>query len=142
MAAERNWLKWVGIGCGSLLVLGIVAGVALFSVVRAATAGPEKVAKDFLAAAATGEVERAYEYFSAPLQESQPLEAFRAAVAANPSLFDVIDTTFSDRSADLNGAKLAGTVELRAGTQLPASFTFVRENETWKLLGYHLGSTD
>jgi len=138
---RRPWLKWVGIGCGGALLLVVVFVAVVFFVVRSLTAGPEQVTRDFLAAAASGDYARAHDHFSAPLKDAQPLEAFTAAVRANPSLFDVEDTTFSDRSIDLAGAKLAGTARLRAGTEVPVSFTLAREGDTWKLLSYHLGST-
>ena len=54
MAEGKSWVKWVAIGCSGLVVLGVVVGAGIFFVVRKATAGPEQVAKDFLAAAAAG----------------------------------------------------------------------------------------
>ena len=137
---KRPWLKWVALGCGGLIVLGVLAGAALFFVVRTMTAGPEQVARDFCSAAAAGDYARAHDYFSAPLKEKQPLDQFTAAARANASLFDIVDTTFTERSIDLAGAKLAGTVTLKAGTRLPASFTFVRENDDWRLIAYDIGA--
>ena len=93
----------------------------------------------FLTAAAAGDYAAAHEFFSAPLKEAQPLEKFTAIATSNPSLFQVKDTTFSDRSVDLSGAKLAGTATLAAGTEVPASFNLVKENGAWKLLGYRIG---
>jgi hypothetical protein len=138
----QGWLKWVGIGCGALVVLCVVIVASVYFLVSRATAGPEQVAKDFLSAAASGDYSRAHGFFSAPLKEKQPLEQFTEAVKANKSLFDVTGTTFSERSVDTSGTKLSGTVKLRSGTNLPASFSFVKENGDWKLLGYHLGSNE
>lgn len=140
MAEGRAWLKWVGIGCGGLLVLAVVAGVGIFFLVRSLTAGPEQVARDFCAAAAAGEYARAHDYFAAPLKERQPLDAFTAAIQRNPSLFDIVETSFTERSIDLAGAKLAGTATIRAGTTIPVSFELAREGEEWKLMSYNLGS--
>ena len=141
--ASPAWWKYVAIGCGVLLVGGIVFGTALFFGVKKLTAEPERVAREFLDAAAAGDFERAHDCFSAPLKESQPLAELAAAVEANPSLFDVVDTTFTNRSLDASsGARLEGTVTLRSGTHLPASFHLVKEKDSWKLLAYHLGSTD
>jgi hypothetical protein len=141
--ASPAWVKYVAIGCGVLLVGGIVFGTALFFGVRKLTAEPERVAREFLDAAAAGDFARAHDCFSAPLKEAQPLEEFVAAAEANPSLFDVEDTTFTSRSIDAaSGAKLEGTVTLRSGTRLPASFHLVQERDRWKLLSYHLGTTD
>lgn len=140
MAEKRSWLKWVGIGCGGLVLLAIVAGAGIFFLVRTLTAGPEEVAREFCAAAAAGDYARAHDYFAAPLKESQPLDVFTASVRANPSLFDIVDTSFTDRSIDLAGAKLAGTATIKAGTTIPVSFTLAREGDEWKLMSYHLGS--
>ncbi|MCX6549606.1 MAG: hypothetical protein NTY02_01130 [Acidobacteria bacterium] len=142
MAGSPSWLKWVGIGCGGVIVLIAALVTVLFFTVKSMTAGPEQVAKDFLAAASAGDYARAHDAFSAPLKESQPLEAFTAAVKARPSLFSVADLSFTDRSIDLAGAKLAGTATLKSGTQVPVSFTFAKEHDTWKLLSYHIGSQD
>jgi hypothetical protein len=135
------WLRWVLLGCAGLLVLGGLIGGGLYFIVQKATAGPEKVVQEFLAAAAAGDYPKAHDYFSAPLQEVQPLEAFAAEAAANQSFFRVTDTKFTERSVDMNGAQFSGTVTLEAGTELPASFKLVREKGAWKLLAYHLGSS-
>jgi len=140
MSEKRSWLKWLGIGCGGLVLLAIVGGTGIFFLVRSLTTGPEAVAREFCAAAASGDYARAHDYFSAPLKESQPLEAFTASVQSTPSLFDIVDTSFTERSIGLAGAKLTGTATLRAGTTVPASFTLAKEGELWKLLSYHLGA--
>jgi hypothetical protein len=142
MTASRPWLKWGGIGCVGLLVLASALVAALFLFVRSATSGPEAVARTFFAAAAAGDYRAAHATFAAPLQESQPLEAFVAAAERHPSLFNVKDVSFTDRSIDLSGAKLAGTAMLASGTEVPVSLTFAREHDTWKILSYHIGSQD
>ena len=131
----------IGIGCG-VVVLGFVLLIGgLLAFVWMATAGPEEAVRNFLAAAAAGDYAKAHDYFAMPLKEKQPLEAFTNSVKQTPSLFDIADTTFSDRSIDMTtGAKLSGSVTLRSGTSVPASFQLVKENEEWKLIAYHLGS--
>src|SRR5262245_44100371 len=116
MSQQRSWGKWIAIGCGSLLALAIVVVAGIFLVVTLLTAGPEEAARDFCAAAAAGNYQRAHDHCSVPLKESQSLDVFTAAVKSNPSLFDIADTTFTDRSIDLAGAKLAGTATLKSGT--------------------------
>jgi hypothetical protein len=143
MSGSRNWLKWLGIGCGGLIVLVAVFIAVILLVVQQATAGPEQVVRAFLSAAAAGDYARAHDAFSAPLKDQQSLETFTAAVRANPSLFSVKDLSFSDRSIDLTeGAKLGGTATLASGTQVPVSFHLVKEKDTWKLISYHLGPKD
>jgi hypothetical protein len=137
-----GWGKKIGIGCAGILAVVVILVVVLFFAVRTLTSGPEQVARDFLDAAAAGDYARAHGYFSAPLKEKQPLDVFTEAVKANPTLFAIADTTFTDRSIDTAGARLSGTVTLKAGTKVPASFRLVEENKAWKLLSYHLGSAE
>lgn len=131
--------KKIAIGCGVIvLALAIFIG-ALLGFVWWATAGPEEAVQNFIAAAAAGDYEKAHDYFSAPLKEQQSLEEFTKAVSGSPSLFAITDTSFTDRSIDTTSAKLSGSVTLKAGTTLPARFELVKENDAWKLIGYHLG---
>lgn len=139
-APSRAWIKWTALGCGGLLLVVALFVTLLVLGVRSATAGPEAVVLEFLDAAGRGDYAAAHAHFSQPLKDVQPLEEFSASAAANPALFDVVDTTFNDRSVDMASATLAGTVTLRAGTKLPASFKLVEENDSWKLIAYHIGS--
>lgn len=133
------WARWLGLGCGALLLLGMVIGVVVFAVVGRATAGPEQTVQAFLAAAGSGDWEGAHEHFSEPLKQAQPLDQFQQIGAANQHLFQVQDTTFNSRSVDLAGASLEGTVTLTSGTSLPASFRLVKEGSDWRLISYQIG---
>ena len=135
-----TWARWLGIGCGAVLLLGTVIGVGVFAFVGRATAGPERVVVAFLDAAGSGDWTTAHGYFSEPLKGVQPLDQFSAIGAANQHLFQVADTSFTSRSVDLAGAELSGTVTLAAGTELPASFRLVRENGEWRLNSYQIGN--
>lgn len=128
------------VGCGALAVLIVLFVALIFLVVWRATAGPEEVVQDFLASTSAGDYTAAHDQFCAPLKEQQPLEEFAAMVEANTQLFRVKDTSFTERSIDLRGAELAGTVTLESGTEVPASFRLVKENDDWKLIAYNLGS--
>jgi hypothetical protein len=140
MSEKSNTVKWVVLGCGGAIVLLAVFIAVLFLVVMKATAKPEGVVKDFLECAATQKIEEAYNYFSVPLKEVQSFETFEAIVKNNPSIFHVVDTTFTTRSVDLNEARFSGTLTIEAGTKVPASFRLVKENDTWKLISYKISS--
>jgi hypothetical protein len=135
-----GWARWLALGCGALMLLGMVIGTVTFLVVQKATEGPEQTVQAFLAAAAAGDFETAHGYFAEPLKQVQPYEQFSAVASANQQLFAVEDTTFSNRSVDMAGAELSGTVTLAGGTVLPASFKLVRENGEWRLNSYQIGS--
>ena len=134
------WVRWIGLGCGALLLLGAMAGSVIFLVVRKATAGPEETIQAFLTAAGSGDFDTAHGYFSTPLKQVQPLDQFSAKAAAHQQLFQVQETTFNNRSVDLNSAALSGTVTLTGGTDLPASFELIKEEGQWRLTSYQLGS--
>jgi len=136
----RPWLHWIFIGCGGLIALFVVFIAVILLVVKQATAEPEKVVQTFLSEAAAGNLEAAHDCFSAPLKEAQPFDRFAAGVNANQHLFDITDTSFSSRSVDMSGAEFEGTVTLESGTEVPCSFKLVRENDTWKLISYNIGS--
>lgn len=137
---KRGWVKWVVLGCvGALVIIAVTFGAIFYGVTKA-TAGPEKAVRAFLAAAAAGDHAAAHGYFSEPLKQVQPYEDFVSAVRASPQFFDIASTNFSNRSVDQNGAQLSGKVTLKSGTEVPASFQLVRENDQWKLISYNIGS--
>lgn len=139
--APMSTAKKIGIGCGVLVLAFVLFIGGLLGVVWWATAGPEETVRNFLAAAAAGDYATAHDHFSVPLKEKQPLEAFVSGIKQTPSLFDIADATFTNRSIDTTtGARLSGSVTLRSGTTVPASFQLVKEGEAWKLIAYHLGS--
>ena len=139
-AKKAGWVKWVALGCGLAVILAIAFSAVLFFVVKKATAGPEEVVQKFLSDAGSGNYEAAYEAFSAPLKESQSLADFAAAAAANSTFFQVKDTSFTSRSIDTAGAEFSGTLTLESGTEMPARFQLVRENDKWKFIAYHIGT--
>lgn len=134
------WARWIGLGCGAILLLGSVAGTVFFVLMQKATAGPERTIQAFLAAAGSGDFTTAHGYFSADLKQVQPLDQFSSQAAAHQQLFQAQDTTFNNRSVDLHHADLSGTVTLTGGTQVPASFKLVKEDGEWRLTSYQLGS--
>ncbi|MCP4201691.1 MAG: DUF4878 domain-containing protein [bacterium] len=137
---KKRWGRLIALGCGALAALIAVFVAIVFLFVWRATAGPEEVIQGFLASAGAGDYAAAHEHFCAPLKEEQSLADFTATVETNTQLFQVKDTSFTERSIDLAGAELAGTVTLERGTKVPASFKLVKENDDWKLISYNIGS--
>ena len=133
------WARWLGLGCGALLLLGAVAGSVFFLMIKKATAGPEKTVQEFLAAAGRGDFADAYDHFSSDLKTVQSLEQFTAEAAAHQGFFQVRETTFNSRSVDLQRAELSGSVTLTDGVEKPASFKLMKEKGEWKLTSYQLG---
>jgi hypothetical protein len=132
----RRWALRVG----AAVLVAAILGIVIFFVVLRMTAEPERVVRDFMAQAAAGDYAAAHAHFSAPLKQVQSLEAFSAVVQANAMLFQVTDMSFNQRSVDQAGAELAGTVTLESSTELPATFSLVRERGSWKLIEYYIGT--
>jgi hypothetical protein len=139
---QTNWMLWVGGGCGCLIVAAALIGVFFFLGIKAATAGAEETVKAFLKAAGEGRDADAYEYFSAPLKATQSFDDFASLAENSRHLFKVTDTTFNQRSVDTTSAKLEGSLKLEVGTEIPCKFDLVKENDAWRILNYHIGTTD
>lgn len=139
---KTNWLLWVGGGCGCLIVAAALIAGFIFLGVKAATAGAEESVKAFLKAAGEERHAEAYDHFSAALKAAQSYEEFVEMATNNRHLFRVTETTFNQRSVDTTSAKLEGTLKLEVGTEVPCKFDLVKENDAWKLLNYHIGTTD
>jgi hypothetical protein len=135
-----SWARFLGLGCGALLLLATLVGATVMAVVGRASAGPEQAVQAFLAAAGSGDWGAAHAHFSEPLKQVQPFEQFSSIAAANQHLFQVKETTFNNRSVNPAGAELSGSVTLLDGTELPASFKLVKEGGEWRLISYQLGS--
>jgi hypothetical protein len=137
---KSGWVKWLVLGCLAIAVVLVLIFGGIFWGVSKATAEPEKAVREFLAAAAAGDHAAAHNYFSAPLKQAQPYDDFVAMAQANPQLFQIASTSFSNRSVDTTGAALSGTVTLTSGSKLPASFKLIKENDQWRLISYNIGS--
>ena len=139
-AKKSSPVPWILGGCGCLLFGVGVLVLGIFFVVMKATEEPEKVVKEFLAASAAGDAERAYECFSPELKQVQSLDDFRAVLSANPQLFDTADVNYTKRSVDNGTATFVGTVKVRSGEELPCVFTLRQYANGWKLIGWHIGN--
>jgi hypothetical protein len=137
--AKSSPFPWILGGCGCLLFgIGIVVA-GLFTFVMKSTEEPEKVVKEFLAAAAAGDADRAYATFSPELQQVQSLDEFRGVLTSNPQLFDVADVTWTKRSIDNGVASFVGTVKTKGGGEIPCTFSVRQSENVWKLLAWQLG---
>jgi hypothetical protein len=137
--AKASPFPWILGGCGCLLFgIGIVVA-GIFTVVMKATEEPEVVVREFLAAAAAGDADRAYATFSPEVQQIQSLDDFRAVVSANPQLFDTTDVSWTNRSIDNGTATFVGTAKARAGGEIPCNFSLRKYDNGWKILVWQLG---
>ncbi|MDQ7779278.1 MAG: hypothetical protein RDV41_06165, partial [Planctomycetota bacterium] len=96
------------LGClGGLIALG----VAIIVLVWVLTDAPAKVARAFLDATGKGDAAKAYEYCSAEFKGNVPLSELTELMKLNPHLFNVKESTFSERHIESGGTStLGGTV--------------------------------
>lgn len=138
---ERQRLStwtWVALGCGTLLVLGVIAVVLFIFLILRVTGGPVEVANVQLDALRKGRIEKAYNYGSIDFKNSVSLARFKEFVKANPSLTENRRASFNMRKIENNTAVISGTLESSEGAVTPIEYRFVKENGEWKILNINL----
>lgn len=138
--------KWIAACCGCLLLLALLAGgggALVFMRVKGALDAYDAEATAFLATAEAGDVEGAYARFSAPLQQAQSLEEFRAGVQGNPDLFAAQDVSFNSIQTDgtTGVTTLKGTVTSKTGKVRYCAFGWIEEGGQKKLVEYRISDT-
>lgn len=141
---QSNTLKYVGIGC---LVVGLIGacgvGACLTCVgagaggLMAAVAAPADAAHGFMREVRTGDHAAAYARMNASYRAANTQAAFDARLAAFPALTGASDATISQRNVNgttaIMGGTLDGTVCAAGGTgcRVPIRFTLHEEGEAW-----------
>lgn len=105
---EKQTLKKVGIGCGVLVLLGMLGVGACVFLIKGATDGPANRGHAFFEQLRGGNTAVAWAMFSPTLQAQVPLNEFQGAVAEMPPLTTQTDSTFTSRSVHNNIGELSG----------------------------------
>lgn len=129
---------WVAIGCGTLVVLSVIAIVLFVLLIVKATSGPVEVANLQLAAIKNGETRKAYNYGSIDFKNSVSYTRFKEFINANPSIKENKSASFNKRNIENNVATISGTLESDKGAVTPVEYRFVKENGEWRILFINL----
>lgn len=141
---ESNTLKYVGIGCLIVGLIGLCGVGACFTCVGASAGGimasvaaPAEAAHGFMREVRTGDRAAAYGRMNASYRAGVSQADFEARLAAFPALTGASDATLGQRSVNGSTAVMSGTLDGTVcaaggtGCAVPISFTLHQEGETW-----------
>lgn len=136
---SSTW-KYVGIGCGILVLLGLCIGGACtvmcggaIGAGMAAMEPPAEATRVFFGHVRAGDTAGAYAETAASYQASHSEAEFLAALATMPELSASTDQTISNRNVQAGlGATMSGTLQGPGGTT-PFSAHLVDQGGTWHI---------
>lgn len=118
----------------STIILWLVLSVGgFFIVIFYLTSGMVDVARLQLQALSAGDTQKAYSYTSSEFQKVTPYSRFEQFVSAYPILTQQTDTSFLQRKIENNGGTISGVLIGKDGTETPVEFSFVKEDDQWKI---------
>jgi hypothetical protein len=136
-AAGRSPLQWVAIGCGGLLVLGVVFGAVLFFFVSGVT-GPAKTAGDgFMGALRDGNYQAAYDMGSPGFQKDAVSVANLQRVVEGGGVKPT-EWSFNSTNVDGDTGAMDGTATVAGGKKASASVSVVKVDGVWKVSSFDL----
>ena len=137
---KRRWLKILIIVIAAFVVLIVIAVAASYS----ATAAPRKATSEFFSMLSSGQVDQAYESTAGMFKQATNKGDFASVVNQFPILASGAQTTFSSWEVKTDGAvttaQLGGSITGADGTVMPLSVQLIKEQDTWKVLGFELGA--
>jgi hypothetical protein len=119
-----------------LIALAIIAVIIIIAVVVVfqLTSGIVDVADDFLTEIGEGNLSRAYtEYLSEDFRAATSLEELEYFLNQT-ALINYSEASWDSRSISGDEGDLEGSVRTSDGGTIPVKFTFVKENDCWKIL--------
>ena len=139
-------LKWIGIGCGVLALIGmcfggffVVLGGGIFAAVEA-TSAPADQTKGFLADVRAHNYAAAHARMSASYRASHDVAALQAAIEGEPALTSQTDDTISNRNIMNGSATMSGFLTTPTGT-VPVVAELTESNGTWQIDRLTAGAT-
>jgi hypothetical protein len=141
MADNQKIVKYVGIGCGVVLLLGCcIGGGAYFACAKFAGAlgAPKGQATGFFYDMREGRPEAALQRMSGAYQASHDLARFQQATMTIPAIATQTDTTFNNIQINGGGATVSGTLTTPNGPQ-PVTVTLSNLGENWYIDSITIG---
>lgn len=136
----NNTLKYVGIGCAVLALLGLCgigscltcAGAGVGGIMMAVEA-PAEAAHGFLRDVRSGNPAGAYARTSPAFRAAHPEAEFAARLAAMPALTSATDATLSNRNVHGSTATMAGTLDGPSGPVGNVSIELSSVGDAWSI---------
>ena len=121
---------WKKIVIGIIALIAIVIALSLFL-----TKGLSEVADKQLAAIKQGDIKAAYAYTAKDFQTSVSLRDFERFIKQYPAMKNNKKISWNERSFNGSTGMLKGDLIAADGRVTPVVYHFVKENDTWKVLG-------
>jgi len=141
MAESRDVVKWVAVGCGIAVLVGVIAAVSCIGVCGACvggsmmlTQGAETEVQGFFSDLRANDVDAAYARTSPAYQQAHAIEAFRQAVVDIPVTTRQTGVTVTGRNVNAGGnlaVSLDGFLIVPERGQMPVEVRCVRVGERW-----------
>jgi hypothetical protein len=130
---RRSAWFWVGIGCGGLLLVGLLIGAGIGLMVY-------KGVQMFQAPdVKAGNLDAAHARLTPEYQAEVTKEELQAFAAAHPSFGQNADTTFNNRSMQNDTATFGGSLRSSSGESEPTTFKLVQQAGVWKISDIEVG---
>ena len=129
--------KWVGIGCGVLVLIGaciavscIVCSGGIVGTALQATEAPAEASHAFFRDTRAGNWQGAHARMNATYQSTHTPESMQMAAASIPAITQNTDSTFSGRSVMNNVATMTGVLTTPSGS-VPVEVVLSGSGTTW-----------
>lgn len=130
MADNKQVAKYVGIGCGVVLLLSCCIGGIGFYACSNALSGPKGAAEGFFVDMREGRPEAARMRMNGAYQNSHDLAAFQQAAATIPAIASQTDTTFNSIQINNSNATVGGNLTTPNGS-VPVQLTLTKIGDYW-----------
>jgi hypothetical protein len=138
----RSAWFWVGLGCGGLLLVGLLVGggigFAVYKGVKTLQA-PGAEVKAMLADTRSGNLDAAYARLAPAYQAEVSKEEFQAFSAKHATFSQNADSGFSNVQIQNDTATLGGSLKSVEGVSEDASFKLVRQAGAWRVTDIEVG---
>jgi hypothetical protein len=138
----RSVWFWVGIGCGGLLLIGLLIGGGIGFVVYKGYRtfqAPTAEVKAHLADVKAGNLDAAYARLTPAYQSEVSKEEFQAFAGKHATFGQNADSTFSNIQIQNDTATLGGSLRGADGAAEDASFKLVQQGGAWRISDIEVG---
>jgi len=130
MAEGNKALKWIGIGCGIFLLLGLCTGGGVFLMCQSQLGPPVDASASFFADIRRSDYQQALSRMNGTYQGTHPLPTFQQNVQQIPALTQQTGATFNNTSVNNDVATVSGSLSTPNG-DVPVTVTLSKSGEHW-----------